>query len=721
VNSSLPPSIHEQAMIELSRWIARALQYSPHHPLSAQLAAQTHATLTRALRERTPLEVGVLRDKLTIGPTAARHPALTTRLAPYLHERGVLVLRFVDGVTVDELVSLVDVLARPAAETFSAGGLRALLTDRHVAHLSVDEIAHELSVEDRERIRKEEQVRELFREMLMRLLSSGHVPPEIGTHIAELAEHPDLAVRVIQSEPHVNLAEAVAAFTMILMQEEQRRGEALLEKMGPILMQLAPESRDRVLLGFPPLVGDFRQALSSAFDVLDEVQLARFVLPSVRAHAADLESTLYALGVVAAADERRIETARRLAGLLYDLSLDEPITLEILGTLAAMGTHGDDATSYAAERGALAEAARRILETRAPLHRRGEDELMDAQAFAPAALERLALQAAYDLVVRSARMVDFDKFCERLPSAARSLTGEERAPAIAGMLIGLASVTEPRWADLAARTLTQITRSGVSALAIRAAEKLAGRGEDAHVDDVLLLARLVCPHNPEPVLDLLERADGRKMRRALLEILAAVGPDLLPMVQTRLHSSQWFVTRNMVILHARLGGDARELRSLAEHPHAQVRVEVVRQLRSMARDPIACDIVAGRLSDRSPDVAQAAIASLATMDLPASVVGALESLATDEQRSDEARLAAVQVLGNCRNEVTPEALLRLLQPHGLIERPSTSAIREEAAKALRRCPAPSAAARFEEALRSSAWRVRKACERALGQREQEQG
>jgi HEAT repeats len=345
---------------------------------------------------------------------------------------------------------------------------------------------------------------------------------------------------------------------------------------------------------------------------------------------------------------------------------------------------------------------------------------MDAQAFASGALERLAMQAARDLVVRSARMVDFDKFCERLPAAARSLSGEERAPAVAGILLGLASVTEPRWAELANKALTQITRSGVSALAIRAAEKLAGRGEDAQVDDVMLLARLVCAHNPEPVLDLLERADSRKMRRALIDVITAAGPDLLPSVQTRLQSSQWFVTRNMVILHVRLGGDARELRTLAEHPHVQVRVEVVRQLRSLARDPAACEIVAGCLADRSGDVVQAAIASLATMDLPASVVGALEALASDEQRGDEARQAAVRVLGRSRNEVAPEALVRLLQPHGLIERPATSAIRDEAARALRTSPAPTAPARFEEALRSSAWRVRKACERAMGQ-EQDHG
>jgi hypothetical protein len=712
VNSSIPPSIQEQAMIDLSRWISRALQYSPHHPLSAQLAAQTHATLTRALRERTPLEVGILRDKLMIGSTQARHPALTTRLAPYLHERGALVLRFIEGVTVDELSSLVDVLSRPAAETFSAGGLRALLTDRHVAHVGIDEIAHELTVEDRERIRKEEQVRELFREMLMRLLSNGEVPPDIGAHIAELADHPDLAVRVIQSEPHVNLAEAVAAFTMILMQEEQRRGEALLEKMGPILMQLAPESRDRVLLGLPPLVGDFRQALSSAFGVLSEPELARFVFSSVRSHATDLEPTLYAFEVAAAEDGRRIETGRRLAGLLYDLSLDEVSTPEILHALAAQEK---EAPSFAGERAALAEAALRILETRAPLHRRGEDELMDAHAFAPGALERLAMQAARDIVVRSARMVDFDKFCERLPSAARSLSDETHAPAIAGILLGLASVTQPPWAELVDKTLTRITRSGVSALAIRAAEKLAGRGEDAQVDDVLVLARLVCAHNPEPVLDLLERADSRKMRRALIDIITAAGPELLSSVQTRLQSSQWFVTRNMVILHVRLGGDARELRPLADHPHAQVRIEVVRQLRSLARDPTACEIVAGRLADPTPEVVQAAIASLATMELPPAAVGALETVATDEQRGEEARRAAVQVLGRCRSEVAPDALVRLLQPHGLIERPSTTAIREEAARALRGCPAPNAQARFEEALRSSAWRVRKACERAMGQ------
>jgi hypothetical protein len=712
VNSTPPPSQSEVALIELARWLARALQYTPQHPLSVQLGARTHEALARALREWTPLEAGVLRDKLTIGATQARHPALLTRFAPYLHERGVVVLRFIDGVTIAELSALVEVLARPPAQIFEAGGLRSMLTDRRVAHVQVDEIAHELTIEDRERIRKEDQLRELFREMLMRLLSQGHVAADLGAHIAELAEHPDLAVRVIQSEPHVNLAEAVAGFTVILMQEEQRRGEALLERMGPILMQLSPESRSRVLLGFPPLVGDFRHALASAFGVLDESQLARFAFPCLRAHAADLEATLYALGLASPSDERRIETARRLAGLLYDLNLDEAGTLDVVRALAGAP---EEAASFASERTILSEAARRIVGTRVPLHRHGEDELLDAQAFAATSLESLAQRTAYDVVIRSARMVDFDKFCERLPSAARSLSGEERAPAVAGILLGLAAVTEPRWKEVAGKALAQISRSGVGALAVRSTERLAGPGEDAPIDDILLLAQLVGAHNPEPVLDVLERASSRKLRRALIDLLASVGPSLLSSVQTRMHASQWYVTRNMIILHARLGGDAATLRSLGEHPHAQVRVEVVRALRAMARDPIACEIVATRLSDPATEVAQAAIASLATMELPPNVVAALETFANDEARSDDARRGAVQVLGRSRNDAAPDALVRLLQPRGLMERPATTALREEAARALRTSPAPSAQARFDEALHSTAWRVRKICERVMEQ------
>lgn len=715
MNSTRPPSPEEQALIELSRWISRAIQYSPGHALCAQLATRTHEALARAL-DVGLLEVGVLKDRVTVGQTPTTHPILQTRLGPHLHERGVVLIRFAHGVAVHELSSLVEVLTLPASEIFGAGGLRSLLRDRRVAHVQVDEIAHELTTEDRERIRREEGVRELFREMLMRLLARGGVSAELASHIVELADHPDLAVRVIQCDPHVNLAEAVAGFALILLQEEQRLGEALLEKMGPILMQFAGESRDKILHGFPPLVGDFRHALGLSLAVLDEARLASFVFPSLRTRARDLEPTFYALGLAAPDAEMRMAVARQLAGMLYDLSLEERATRELLATLAV---RRDDVVSFALERATIASAASRILSTRIPLHRHGEDELVDAKAFSPATLERLAVDVARDVVIRSSRMVDFDRFVASLGGATRTLAGSERSPAIAGILMGLASVQEPRWTTQATEALARVARSGVSAAALQAAERLASDGQapgEEQVEEVLAVSSIIAPHNAEPVLDLLERATSRKLRRSLIDVLAGAGGEVLSSVRSRLASSQWFVTRNMVILHARLGGRPEDLLPLAEHPHVQVRIEVLRALRASARDPVAWQIVLARLDDRAPEVAQAASGTVAVMDPPASAVPVLERIAGDDARDADTRRTVVRVLGRSREDAAAEALVRLLEPHGLMESASASAVRDDAARALRRSAAPAARALFDQALASPVRRVRKACERAMEER-----
>lgn len=714
MNSTRPPSPEEQALIELSRWIARAIQYSPSHPLCAQLAARTHESFVRALAVGV-LEVGVLKDGITVGQTPTTHPILKTRLGPHLHERGVVLVRFAHGVGVQELSSLVEVLVLPPSDIFGNGGLRNLLRDQRVAHVQIDEIAHELSIEDRERIRKEESMRDLFREMLMRLLAQGSVSADLAGHIVELANHPDLAVRVIQCDPHVNLAEAVAGFALLLLQEEQRRGEALLEKMGPILMQFAGESRDKILHGFPPLVGDFRHALGLSLAVLDETQLASFVFPSLRSRTRDLEPTFYALGLAAPDAELRMGVARQLAGMLYDLSLDERTTRELLAILAV---RRDDVVSFSLERGAITGAASRILSTRVPLHRQGEDELVDAKAFSPLALERLALDSARDVVIRSSRMVDFDRFCASLNAATRTLAGTERSPAIAGILIGLGQVQEPHWKSLAADALARVAKSGVSASAVQAAERLASAGQtqgEEHVEEVIAMSAILVPHNAEPVLDLLERSSSRKLRRSLIDVLVGAGRDILGSVRSRLGSSQWFVTRNMIILHSRLGGGAEDLSTLAEHPHAQVRIEVLRALRAHGRDPLAWQIVLARLDDRAPEVAQAATGTMAVMEPSDDVIPTLEGIASDEARNAETRRAVVRVLGRSREDAAAEALVRLLEPHGLMESASASAVRDDAARALRRSLAPAAPDLFEQALASPVRRVRKACERAIGE------
>jgi HEAT repeat protein len=88
----------------------------------------------------------------------------------------------------------------------------------------------------------------------------------------------------------------------------------------------------------------------------------------------------------------------------------------------------------------------------------------------------------------------------------------------------------------------------------------------------------------------------------------------------------------------------------------------------------------------------------------------LERVAGAENESEEVRRMAIEALGRSPHDSAPAALFRLLQPRGLIDLDTT---RDYAAVALRHSPAPQATALFNEGLKSSSRRVRKACERAV--------
>jgi HEAT repeat protein len=147
------------------------------------------------------------------------------------------------------------------------------------------------------------------------------------------------------------------------------------------------------------------------------------------------------------------------------------------------------------------------------------------------------------------------------------------------------------------------------------------------------------------------------------------------------------------------------------HPNEKVRSEIARSLRAMPADDVTMEIAASYLEDPSQEVRQQARFLLRGDMLTPRSIALLEHYAGDERKPEETRRYIVEVIGSSRLDDAAGALFRLLQPRGLIE---MSSVRDAAAVALRRCPAPSAAYWFNEGLRSSAWRVRKACERAAG-------
>ncbi|MDB5219370.1 MAG: HEAT-like protein repeat-containing protein, partial [Myxococcaceae bacterium] len=278
-------AIHGETLFDLAQWLARVQQYSASHPACAQLGEKMHRSLGRSLSLASPLAIDVLKDGMTIEDAPVTQLAVRSRLAPHLHERGVLVLRFFAGVSVPELTTLVEILTLPVQTTFDRGGIRALFTERGVARIQVEEIAHDISSDERAAQRTRARLRTRFADVLRQLVAQRSLQGLTGEELAELLAHAEIAVTILE-EDQLGVAEAFAALSMMVRDEEKRTGEVLSPKLIAIMLALSPPSHDRLLLGLPTLVGDFRDALAWAFDALTEAELARIVLASFRAHAA---------------------------------------------------------------------------------------------------------------------------------------------------------------------------------------------------------------------------------------------------------------------------------------------------------------------------------------------------------------------------------------------------------------------------------------------------
>lgn len=271
----------------------------------------------------------------------------------------------------------------------------------------------------------------------------------------------------------------------------------------------------------------------------------------------------------------------------------------------------------------------------------------------------------------------------------------------------------PAWREAALGALGRVAAaSAPRVLAQLDAES--GTLEGSALEELAQVSRLLASLAPDAVLDRLDTSDNRKMRRILLDALPRSGPAILPLVRTRLMSDRWYVVRNAVLLLARIGGSPRDLEVVLRHPDNRVRLEVVRSLRAMPPDEVSMDLVVRCLDDAAGEVRQNACLLMRGELLGEGAIGELSRIAAADARPDDVRTAAVDALGRSPRDAAARALFDLLHPHGLLESGATSNVRDQAAAALRRSPAPSAGDLFARGLASSVRRVRKACERAAG-------
>ena len=698
-------AIHGESLFELAQWLARVQQYSASHPACAQLGERVHRALSRSLSLESPLSVDVLKDGMTIEDAPVTHAAVRTRLAPHLHERGVLVLRFLGGVSVEELTGLIEVLTLPVQSTFDRGGIRRLIQERGIGRIQVEEIAHDISSDERAAQRTRARLRSRFADVLRHLVAGRSIQGLTGHELLELLDHPEIAVTILE-EDQLGVAEAFAGLCMMVRDEQRQTGVELFPKLRVIMLALTPLSHDRILLGLPGLVGDFRDALTWAFDGLAESELARLVLASFRTHAAGLDAPLYALSVAVAHDGRRLSTLRRVALHFYDLPADDASAIDLV-TVCALDT--EEFGSYWRERACLSGHAMRVLS--------GRNVFASTSAFSQVPSGEATHQVGdqrrvmSELVKMASRTRRFEQLCAKLPQTAVTLARAGSTESVLGILDGLRSVVRPEIQPLARTTIRAVVSPTVAAQLLADVDAASANVEGASLDDVAATVRLLTALAPEVVFEQLELSESRKMRRILLEALSTTGPKLLPLVRQKLHAEAWFVVRNALVLLPRVGGAARDLLPVVGHANEKVRLEVLRVLRQLPADGTTMEYVAAYLTDPIADVRQHSLVLLRGELLTHDAILRLERVALSEDHSEDLRRRVVEALGKCPLDAAATSLFTLLQPRGLLD---LAPLRDHVAVALRGSPAPLAPGYFAEGLQSPAWRVRKACERAAG-------
>ena len=165
---------------------------------------------------------------------------------------------------------------------------------------------------------------------------------------------------------------------------------------------------------------------------------------------------------------------------------------------------------------------------------------------------------------------------------------------------------------------------GTRGAAQRALRTLAGPSGTAAVVDYISRASVEEYDRPKRLVDAfgnsmirsllsaLSEEDDMVKRRRLLSFMTALGGEVANLAITALADSRWFVVRNMLGL-LREVGDARAVpavRQSTSHENAKVRVEAVKTLALLDKDPPK-ELIERLLADSDPLVAELATTSLA--------------------------------------------------------------------------------------------------------------
>jgi hypothetical protein len=715
----------------------KLLLYRPSHPARAGSVERAFAIAAGLVAPTGELAFGIGRGALVGAEETLRSPC-ARRLAEALQQRGVAILRFAEGLTLDELTAFLDLLPRhpgavEAARMWEEAEARGL---QHIRVEPFDYAALRLSDEPGVPDARGSGSRALWDQVLRRLLTDeGIGAGDLGVADGQDADAMTRVLAILRQVLERHTSGEGPTRAVSLAQAVGRLGPAL---SGAVASHLGEAADQEARLSALWHVAELLEAIP---DALREGVLDAAVRELVsRDEAADslpaLTASVSAANVVGALRRLRAE---RVAFAPRSLRLIEALAAE-----AATALHADPGTR------APAEAAVEIAPEELARRLRSLFAEEDVDRFHPAQgeIDRLVLELPQRVAAPEEpppgieeRLDDLSELRQLRQLAAtlfdllrRPLLGQRSVGDIAARLesvfrtfllhgrfieaiaiieelraVAASRKASPELREAAARCLEPMgQRETVEALV----ESLSGLPETARVPVQRLIELLGSKVVRELLLTLAEEQDLSRRRRTF-DLLASLGGVIAPEAVALLEHPQWYVVRNMLGL-LRQSGQPLTVGMIGPgltHADARVRLEAVKCLAG-AYGPVSEELLAALVRDRDAKVAEAAVGAIGTRRLTAGRAPLLALLRPADPlgRQRAVRVKALQAIA----ELGDESVLPEIKHFFRAWLPVVTADEARAAFAsLERYPEAARRPFAERGLRATDPQVRALCQRLL--------
>ncbi len=612
-------------LIELSIALHKNAIYPPGHPLLKNTVAGVTRRLGALLQERATLSLGVARHQLVIEGVAtdANHPLLR-ELAQRLHRHHLGALRFMQGITPEEVADVLRTIAGGTRDDTPLGlgprenlslwknvRLYALTYDQLELLDESDEPPPDAAAPREQRGGRGAQLwvglarAALAAESMQQADAAASPPPEQSTDPVMVAKAID------EHGKDVAYDQVIVGYLLQIAEELKAKrgteGVALQRRISKLVGTMQPQTLRRLL----DMGGDFRQR-------------KRFVLDASQGMAVEA-----VMDVVRAAAETSHQT---ISGSL----------MRLLSKLAVHAESGATAPTRENADCALRDNVQQLI---------GNWELADPNPGAyGSVLEGMSKSAP---IFMTSEAVTNPAEPERVlkMSLEVGVLGDTGVEAIDG-LISLGKVG----------VLLDLIDQGPPESVIGAtiwSEILARRPIRAAFEtekpDIRLIERLTARAQlaaASPLLDALEAGDEKPWQNKVLDLLATLGPDLAPLIAERLPLVRWSVQRQMFILLGRLGTvpEGFSLDEYVRHPEPRVRREVLKLLISQEQSKLAAVTLA--LFDADDGIFRMGLGA-AQDGCPPSAIPLLIKRVNDTTADAQIRSLALKCLASTK---VPEAL-----------------------------------------------------------------